>query len=92
MKYIIITAIIIGVLAFSVWLSYQVRPDEVAERHIATQRVALDRVPTIKQLQQAVGAKPDGIVGPNTISLWKKAINTQYAVESIERMATGDKK
>ncbi len=26
-----------------------------------------------------VGAEPDGIVGPETIRLWKLAINQQYA-------------
>lgn len=61
------------------------------ERYIVEQQKALDRVPTIKELQHKVGAEEDGVVGPNTIALWKKAINNQYAIESFARMA-GDKK
>jgi hypothetical protein len=36
-------------------------------------------LPTIRQVQQAVGAEPDGIIGPETIRLWDLAICQQYA-------------
>lgn len=57
------------------------------DRHIAEQQVALDRIPTIKQLQKMVGAEPDGVIGPNTIKLWEKAINNQEYKKMIERMS-----
>lgn len=63
--------------------------DYPAERHIKAQQEALDRVPTFKELQKKVGAVEDGIIGPNTIALWEKAICNQYAIEAIERMAKG---
>lgn len=86
MKYIIITLIFAGVFWFAYWLGRQARPDEIAERHIATQQKALDRIPTFKEIQHKVGAEPDGIIGPDTIAKWDKAICNQEAVNSINRM------
>jgi len=37
------------------------------------------KVPTFKQVQVMVGAEPDGIIGPNTIAKWDKAICNQEA-------------
>lgn len=93
MKPIITTIIFIGVVIFAFFCGTQANrwPDPTAERQIAVIQKVLDRCPTIKDIQQRIGAKEDGIVGPNTISLWKKAINNQYAIESFNRMA-GDTK
>ena len=39
-------------------------------------------LPTIEQIQRAVGAKPDGIVGQDTIRLWDLAVCQHYADRS----------
>ena len=86
---IILTLIFLWAFVFGGYCYYFSRiaiPDKVAERHIAAQQKALDRVPTIEEIQRKIGAKEDGIVGPNTITLWEKAINQQYADEIIARM------
>jgi len=84
---IIITLLFSAVLVFAYFFSVQTTRLLTAERHITVLQKALDRTPTIKEIQRRVGAEPDGIIGPNTIALWKKVINDQYAVESFERMA-----
>lgn len=86
----IITLIFLVIAAFAYFCSTQARYF-TAERQIAAQQKALDRVPTIKEIQRKVGAKEDGVVEPNTIALWERAINNQYAVESFNRMARDTK-
>ena len=44
-------------------------------------------VPTFIELQNMVGAEPDGIIGPNTIARWEREICNQYAREAMARMA-----
>lgn len=39
------------------------------------------RIPSIIELQEAVGAEPDGIVGPDTIAKWDKAYANQEAAK-----------
>jgi len=90
MRYVIITLIFAGSFWFGYWISSQAR-DDVAERQIAAQQKALDRIPTFKELQRKVGAEPDGIIGPKSIALWDKAICQQEFEESIALMS-GDKK
>ena len=84
----IIYLLLIGLTGYLLGL---MTPDQVAERHIADQQTALNRVPTFRQLQRMVGAVEDGVIGPNTIALWGNALCNQYAIEAMERMA-GDKK
>lgn len=84
------------VFAFGYAFSQQANkyPDSfntTTDRHIAVLQKALDRIPTIKEIQRRIGAKEDGVIGPNTISLWKKAVNNQYASEAMERMAEDTK-
>jgi len=38
-----------------------------------------DPLPTIQEIQERVGANPDGILGPETQKLWDKEICNQYA-------------
>lgn len=88
-----LTVLVLTAFLFGLICGMQARryPDPFAERHIVAQQAALDRTPTIKEIQRKVGAKEDGIVGPETLAKWDEAICTQYAIESIERMAKGDK-
>lgn len=87
-KIIIITLIFAAVLALDFMAVVRARKIiNVQERHIAEQQKALDRVPTFTELQEMVGAEPDGIIGPNTIEKWERKICGQYAVEAIDRMA-----
>lgn len=37
------------------------------------------KIPSVADIQRAVGAEPDGIVGPETLSKWDEAIFNQYA-------------
>ena len=37
----------------------------------------LDQVPSIEAFQRMIGAKPDGIPGPETIRKWKEALEKQ---------------
>ena len=37
----------------------------------------------IEDLQRQVGAEPDGIIGPNTIAKYEKALCDQYAEQSM---------
>lgn len=87
----IITLIFLVIAAFAYFCSLPARPDKTTKRHIAVLQKALDRTSTIKEIQHKIGAKPDGIIGPNTIALWKKAINDQYAIESFNKMARDTK-
>lgn len=65
------------------------------DRHIAEQQEALDRVPSFKELQKMVGAKPDGKIckmwnvpgHSETLEKWERKICDQYAIEAIEKMA-----
>ena len=84
----IIYLLLIGLTGYLLGL---ITPDQAADRHIANQQAALNRVPTFRQLQRMVGAIEDGIIGPNTLALWEEVICNQYAIEAMERMA-GDKK
>ena len=46
---------------------------------------ATDGLPSLEEVQERVGAKVDGIYGPETKRLWNKAICDKLAVEMIER-------
>lgn len=74
----ILSMLLIGLTCFVLGL---IVDDEVAERHIQAQQKALGRVPTFKELQEMVGAEPDGIIGPNTIAKWDEKICQQEADE-----------
>ena len=39
------------------------------------------RLPSIMEIQERIGATPDGILGPQTQQLWDAAICDQYANE-----------
>ena len=39
-------------------------------------------LPTLEQLQEAVGVEPDGKIGPKTLAAWDLAICQQYASRS----------
>lgn len=60
-------------------------------RHITEQQKYIaeleSHVPIFEELQEMVGAEEDGIIGPNTIEKWDKAICNQEAVKMFERMA-----
>jgi len=86
----ILAALIFG---FGYWCSQIAHryPGQIAERYIKAQQEALDKVPTFREIQRMVGAKEDGIIGPNTIAKWEKAICNQYAIEAMEKMAKGEK-
>lgn len=94
----IITLIFCIIFAFAYFCS-QLARNGAAERHIKVQQAhinyLMNHAPTFRELQEKVGAEPDGIIGPNTIALWDKAICDQYAIESFNQMARdtkGDKK
>lgn len=42
-------------------------------------KVESPHIPTLSEIQRMVGAKDDGIYGPETKRLWDKALNNQYA-------------
>jgi len=90
----IITLIFCIIFAFAYFCSRPIK-DYTAERQVKAQQAhinyLMNHVPTFRELQEKVGAEPDGIIGPNTIALWDKAICDQYAIESMERMS-GDSK
>ena len=75
----VITLIFCIIFAFAYFCSRQARPDPMTERKMAVMQKALDRTPSIKDIQRRIGAEPDGIIGPNTIELWDKAICQQEA-------------
>jgi len=37
------------------------------------------QIPTIKEIQEMVGAEPDGIIGHETLKKWDAALCNQYA-------------
>lgn len=41
--------------------------------------ITVDNVPSIEQIQQAVGAAVDGKLGPETQRLWEQALFNRYA-------------
>jgi len=49
------------------WLCRDARPDPPAP------------LPTIEEIQRRIGAKPDGILGPETQAKWERAICDSYA-------------
>lgn len=55
----------------------------VSDRYIAEQRDYIMRlenhVPTKRELQAKIGAEQDGIIGPNSLAKWDKAIGNQSA-------------
>lgn len=42
-------------------------------------------LPTIQEVQERIGVKPDGIVGKETLEAWDKYICDQYAIEDYEK-------
>ena len=52
-----------------------------------TQTKPSGRLPTIREIQERIGAKPDGILGPETQRKWEEAINNQFAIEAFEKMS-----
>ena len=42
-------------------------------------------VPGLPEIQRMVGAKDDGMYGPETKEKWKRAVNDQFAVEEFRR-------
>ena len=50
-------------------------------RHCGVEPQVETRIPTFKDVQRMVGAEPDGIIGPETIAKWDKAVCNQYANE-----------
>lgn len=105
MKYIIITLIFMFGSCFGFWLSYQARPDEVAERQIKAQQKYIaelkNRTVTERmiEIQRELGCKIlDGKVGPETTPLLNAKVDeekpeycTEQAIKSMARMSKGDK-
>lgn len=46
-----------------------------------------DRLPTIEEIQERIGAVPDGILGPETQKLWELALCDQYAAQWMDGVA-----
>lgn len=44
-----------------------------------------DRIPTITEIQEQVGAEPDGIIGPETIEKWHKATTLRVYTKGGEK-------
>jgi len=45
-----------------------------------------NRIPSISELQVLIGAEPDGIIGPETLRKWEKALCDQYSQPYFETM------
>ena len=68
---------LVGVMclcAFCIWFGYQAAL-------IAQKYPEPFKIPSIPDIQRAVGAEPDGIVGPDTIGKWEIAYANQEAAK-----------
>ena len=45
----------------------------------------IETIPTLTEIQEMVGAVPDGVYGKQTKKLWDRAICDKLAVEMLER-------
>ena len=54
-------------------------PIKIYDSNAALEQVLTHRIPTIEQLQKAVGAEPDGIWGKDSQAKWAEIICQQYA-------------
>ena len=50
-------------------------------RHCGVEPQVEKRIVTVKEVQEMVGAEPDGIIGPETIEKWIYALNNQDAAK-----------
>ena len=66
------------VLAIGLWLEGRSKP------------VVAARLPSLAEIQEMVGAKPDGVYGPETERLWAEALGNRYYKDSLERMEASD--
>jgi len=47
-------------------------------------------VRSLAEIQEIIGAEPDGIYGPETKAKWDAAINNQYAITSMRRQTSNE--
>lgn len=72
-----ILAILVGsAFVLAVGMSLQKKANDVVD----------NRLPSLAEIQEAIGATPDGIYGPETKRLWEEATHNQYYKDSLERM------
>jgi len=79
MKHILITIIFLAVLIFTYWFIRQTKESSYAAGY--------NYIKSVRELQEQVGAEPDGIVGPETIKKLDRAYCDQEAVKMFRRMA-----
>lgn len=53
------------------WMGYE---------YSGTRKIEI-KIPSLAEVQEMVGAKPDGIYGPETAEKWDRAICNQYAAK-----------
>lgn len=56
-----------------------------SKREVIVEPQIQDVLPTIEEIQQRVGAQPDGKLGKETQKKWEAAINNKYANEYFKR-------
>lgn len=73
----LILAILVAVafvLAVGLWLEGRSEP------------VAVDRLPSLAEIQSRIGAKPDGKYGPETERLWNEALGNRHYADALKKM------
>ncbi len=71
------TLFLILFVVTAIWVAYQTGFEDGAAQPFT--------IPSIINIQEAVGTKPDGIVGPHTIRKWEAAYANQEAAKFMTK-------
>ena len=67
------------IFTYGFWLGTKNPETEVYDSNAMTEQTLVQRVPTVTQMQRAVGAEPDGFWGKDSQKKWEERICQQAA-------------